>query len=71
MTVVDRQANELRAIAERLRSTSEQSRSTFTDESRPKFDDHVIEGMRKEIRALAVRVSELDVALDSTLRLLD
>ncbi|GAB2736891.1 hypothetical protein [Sinomonas soli] len=71
MTVVARQSNDLRSIAEHLKSTSEQTRPTFTDESRPKFDHRVIDSMRNEIRNLSVHVSELDAALESALRLLD
>jgi hypothetical protein len=68
---VARQADDLRARAERLKSTSEETRSTFTDESRPKFDERVIEGMRTEIRTLAFRVADLDAQLEGALRLLD
>lgn len=71
MTVVTQQSNELRSIAAHLKSTAERTRSTFTDESRPQFDHRVIEAMRIEIQNLAVRVSELDVALDNALHLLN
>ncbi|CAN7327553.1 hypothetical protein [Arthrobacter sp. LjRoot14] len=71
MTVVAQQSNDLRAIAEHLKSTAEQTRPTFTDESRPQFDHRVIDAMRNEIRNLSFRVSELDVALENALRLLE
>lgn len=71
MTVVAQQSNDLRAIAEQLKSTAEQTRPTFTDESRPQFDHRVIDSTRNEIRNLSFRVSELDVALENALRLLE
>lgn len=71
MTVVARQSKDLRSVAEHLKSTAEQTRSTFTDESRPQFDHRVIDAMWIEIRNLSVRVSELDVALENALRILD
>ncbi|SDW86024.1 hypothetical protein SAMN04487912_105121 [Arthrobacter sp. cf158] len=71
MRVVGHQSNNLRYIGEHLKLTSEQTRPTFTDESRPQFDHRVIDPMRIEIRNLSVRVSELDVALENALRLLE
>jgi hypothetical protein len=71
VSITGQQAIELRSLAERLNSTSEQSRSTFTDESRPKFDQRVIRAMRSEIRSLAVKVSKLDAALERALCILD
>ena len=71
MTVVSRQSADLRSLAEQLVSTAEQTRPTFTDQSRPQFDHRVVTAMRTEIRDLAAQVSELDAALERALRLLD
>lgn len=71
MSLVTAEANELRNLAERIKSTSEQSRSTFTDESRPKFDERVIEAMSGDLRRLANIVTDLDAGLTSALRLLN
>jgi hypothetical protein len=71
MRPVARNADVLRARSERFKTTAEQTRSTFTDESRPRFDEQVVERMRAEIRTLALRVSDLDLKLESALRLLD
>lgn len=71
MNVVVKQVDNLRSLADRLRSTAEESRATFTDESRPQFDDRVIEAMRTDIRDIASRVAQLGSALDRAIRLLD
>ena len=71
MRPVAQNADVLRARAERFKSTAEQTRATFTDESRPRFDEQVVERMRAEVRTLALRVSDLDLKLESALRLLD
>ena len=71
MSLVTAEANELRNLAERIKSTSEQTRSTFTDESRPKFDERVIEAMSGDLRRLANIVTDLDAGLTSALRLLN
>lgn len=71
MSVVARQSADLRSIAEQLVTTAEQTRPTFTDQSRPQFDHRVVAAMRTEIRDLAAHVSELDAALEKALRLLD
>lgn len=61
---------ELRSIAEHLKSIAEESRSGFTDASRPQFDARVIDAMRSEIGHLAARASELDAALEDALRMM-
>lgn len=71
MTVVGQQSGELQSIAEQIKSHAEQTRSTFTDESRPQFDHRVIEAMRTELRNLSTHVSELSTELESSLRLLN
>lgn len=70
MTLVGQQSNNLRSIAEQVKTHAEQTRSTFTDESRPQFDHRVIEAMRMELRSLSTQVSELGAELEYSLRLL-
>lgn len=71
MTVIGQQSTELRSIAEQIKTNAEQTRSTFTDESRPQFDHRVIEAMRTELRNLSAQVSELGTELEHSLRLLN
>lgn len=71
MSIVSRQAADLRALAEQLVSTAEQSRPTFTDESRPQFDHRIIQTTRTELRRLSAHVDDLDASLEHALRLLD
>lgn len=70
MTVVGQQSSNLRSIAERLKNHAEQTRSTFTDESRPQFDHRIVDAMIGGIRQLSTHATDLDTELKSSLRVL-
>ena len=53
MPLVSQQSSNLWSLAEQIKARAEQTRSTFADESRPQFDQRVIEAMRTELRNLS------------------
>lgn len=71
MTGVARLATELRVLADRFRSSAEETRSTFVDDTRSGFDLHIVTGLVDDVRALSARSLELDTHLERALRLLD
>ena len=71
MPLVSQQSSNLWSLAEQIKARVEQTRFTFADESRPQFDQRVIEAMRTELRNLSTQVSELGTELECSLRLLN
>lgn len=68
MTGLDDLAADLDRATQRFARTIDDSRLTFSDRSRPAFDDELVVPLRERVTGLARAADRLDAVLRSQLR---